>query len=184
MAANAIIRAMLRVVFREIVILLLSLAAFPGILILVLAYSDSLQPGILFISRELGSGAGGLAASSLSLWFKFFVPYLVVQAVRAYRWSQRSSRGKKWANLYFSSLLALIGARSLYVAWDLFYFMYALGDMPEELLQFIELEGVNLGLACVSSVLAVRCFLVFLESKPNRAGDENARVQSGSSVVE
>ncbi|MBM3301380.1 MAG: hypothetical protein FJY85_15685 [Deltaproteobacteria bacterium] len=178
MRSDVIIATMLRVVLREIGILLLGLASFPAILILVLVYSDRLQTevGMLYISRELVTGEGALGLWFFSLWFKLLAPYLVIQAVRAYRWAHRSEAGKKWANLYFCSLLVMIGTRSLYVAWDLLYFMYALGDLPEELLQFLQLEGVNLGIGSLSLALAVRCFRIFLAAK--RTWMRNARNQS------
>lgn len=144
----------------EILILVLCLAVFPVLVLAFLVYVDSLRAGLAFLSREAFSGGWGPYGTSLGLWIKFFSPYLIVQAARAYSWARRSLTGRRWANVYFCLLALLIGARSLWRAWDMFYFMFALGDMPQEIGQFVQLESINLSIALAGLVLFVYCLAV------------------------
>jgi len=162
---------MLRTVFREALILLGCLTIFPAVVILVLIHSGSLSTGMTYFAREIFAGDAGPGGISLSLWFKFLSPYLVVQSLRAYWWAQGSLTGRRWANLFFFLLLSIIGGWSFLQALDLFYFMYALGDMPAELIQFLELEASNLMIALGSLFLAIHCFRVFLN--PQRKAPKN-----------
>jgi hypothetical protein len=166
---DAIIRLMLQVIIREIVLLLVCLAIFPAVLVLALISAGALGPGMQYLARELASGQSGTSGISPVLWFKFIAPYLVVQAIRAYLWGQRSLSGRRWAHLYFFAVSVVAGAWSVWQAWDLFYFMYALGDMPAELLQFVHLESANLMIAALSIAIAVYCFLVVLDPSRNAA---------------
>jgi hypothetical protein len=150
-------------VIREIVIFALCLAIFPVVVLLLVYFSGSWNMGVAFFTRELFSGGRGPGGTSLMLWAKLLTPYLAVQGVRAYVWSGRSLVGRKWANLYFAGLLSLLGAWSLWQCWDLFYFMYALDDIPAELLQFFQLEGVNLVIGAASVFLAIQRFRTFLD---------------------
>lgn len=158
--------AMLRRIFLEIAVLVACLAVFPVLVLALLAYTDSLRAGLAFLGREAFTGGWGPYSTSLSLWIKFFSPYFIVQAARAYSWAQRSLTGRRWANIYFAILSLLIGAKSLWRAWDMFYFMYALGDIPGELVQFVQLEAVNLAVGLAGIVLFVRCLSVAI--KPTR----------------
>lgn len=144
----------------EIVILVLCLAVFPVLVLAFLVYVDSLRAGLAFLAREAFSGGWGPYGTSLSLWIKFLSPYLIVQAARAYSWARRSLTGRRWANIYFCLLALFMGARSFWRAWDMLYFMYALGDMPQEMGQFVQLESVNLSIALVGLVLFVHCLIV------------------------
>lgn len=150
------------VVLREALIFLVCLAVFPVGVVLLLLHSDSIETGMMFLTREAVSGGWGPARAPLAMWLQLLVPYALVQAIRAYAWSQRSFTGRRWANLYFAVLLGIIGCRSVYLAWDLFFFMYSLGDVPEALFQFFELEGLNVALAAAAFLLALHCFRVFL----------------------
>jgi hypothetical protein len=165
---------MFRIIVREILILLLSLAVFPAAVILLLAYNDSLNLGPAFFAHEMFVGGMGPGGTSLTLWVKLFSPYMVLQAIRGFLWSQRSLVGRRWANLYFSVLAASWAGSSLWRAWDLFYFMYALGDMPAELIQFFRLETTNLLISAGCGFLAVYCFSIFLDprKKENRSDPE------------
>ena len=167
---------MLRIVFRELLIFLVALSVFPLIVLFVLFYSDSWTLGRAFLSRELLSGGSGPGGTTLTLWVRLISPYLVIQSIRAYLWAQRSLQGKRWGNLYFAILLAAVGGWSVAQAWDLFYFMYALGDIPEELVQFVQLEASNLVVGVGSIVLAVYCFRIFLDPrrKPSRSPNDRA----------
>jgi hypothetical protein len=164
---------MFRIILREILILVLSLAVFPTAVILLLAYNDSLNVGLGSFAHEMIAGGIGPGGTSLTLWVKLFSPYLVLQAIRGFLWSQRSLVGRRWANLYFSVLAASWAGRSLWGAWDLFYFMYALGDMPAELIQFFRLEATGLltFVACV--LIAIYCFGIFLDPKRKPQGPRN-----------
>ena len=161
---------MLRIIFREILILVLSLAVFPAAVILLLAYNDSLNMGLAFFAHEMVAGGIGPGGTSLTLWVKLFSPYLVLQAIRGFLWSQRSLMGRRWANLYFSVLAASWAGRSLWGAWDLFYFMYALGDMPAELIQFFRLEAAGLLTFAACALIAIYCFGIFLDPKRKPRG--------------
>ena len=70
---------MYRIILREILILVLSLAVFPTTVILLLAYNDSLNVGLAFFGRMIAGGIGP-GGTSLTLWVKLFSPYLVLQA--------------------------------------------------------------------------------------------------------
>ena len=164
---------MWRIIFREIIVLAGSLAIFPAAVIVLLVLSDSSNVSRLLSSRDLLYGLTVSGGAIPHLWFRFIAPYLVVQAIRGYLWSQRSVTGRKWANLYFFILLAFIGGWSLWNSWDLFYFMYALGDIPGELLQFVELEANNLIIAAASLFLAVHCARIFID--PSRKSPRERR---------
>ncbi len=178
---------MFRIIFREILILVVSLAVFPATVILLLAYNDSLNVGLAFFAQEMVAGGIGPGGTSLTLWAKLLSPYLVLQAIRGFLWSQRSLVGRRWANLYFSVLAASWAGRSLWGAWDLFYFMYALGDMPAELIQFFRLEATGLLTFVACAVIAIYCFGIFLDPKRKPQGPRdqakgengNARAASG-----
>jgi hypothetical protein len=178
---------MIRIILREILILVLSLAVFPATVILLLAYNDSLNVGLAFFAQEMVAGGIGPGGTSLTLWAKLLSPYLVLQAIRGFLWSQRSLVGRRWANLYFSVLASSWAGRSLWGAWDLFYFMYALGDIPAELIQFCRLEATDLLTFVACAVIAIYCFGIFLDPKSkwqcprNQAKSEEgkARVAAG-----
>lgn len=155
--------AMLRIIFREIVVLLVSLATFPVLAVALLVYTGSVESvGALFsgMSDLRRMGPGGIP---VALWSRLIAPYVIVQAIRAFRWSQRSREGRRWANLYFCAVLTVLGIWTSLQAWDLLYFMYAMGDLPQEILQFLELEAVNLAVAAASFALGAHCFAVFLD---------------------
>ncbi len=153
---------------REVSILFVCLALFPLVVLLALIYTDSLQLGLAYLSRELFSDGIGLGRGSLSLCVKWLTPYLVVQAIRSFLWAQRSLTGRKWANLYFSVLSGLVAAWSFWEAWDFFYFMYRLGGIPRDLMQFCEIQYENIVLCIVFAAISLYCFAIFLnpEKKP------------------
>jgi hypothetical protein len=153
---------MLLIIFREIVVLILSLAVFPAIVLVLLSYSDSVETGMALLSRKLFSGGIGPWGTSLELWFRLITPYGIVQSIRAFRWSQRNEVGRRWANLYFSLVLGLLGTHAAWPPAELFSLMYAMGDVPAELVQLVEIEGINLLIALFSFSLALYCFTVFL----------------------
>jgi hypothetical protein len=159
---------MARMILKEVLIFVGALSIFPLVVLLMLFYSDSWSLGRAFLSRELMSGGSGPGGTSLTLWIRIVSPYVVIQSVRMYLWSHRSPQGKKWGNLYFATVTAGIGVWSLAQAWDLFYFMYALGDIPGEVAQFVRLEANNLFVGLGSFVLAGYCFRIFLASRKSR----------------
>jgi hypothetical protein len=149
-------------IVREILILVACLALFPFAALLLLIYTDSLPLALAYVSREMLSGGIGPGGSSLTLLGELLAPYLMVQAVRSFLWSQRSLVGRKWGNLYFSILAASVAVWSFAQAWDLFYFMYRLGGIPGELTQFVELEFHNILIFFLCVIISIRCFIVFL----------------------
>ena len=164
---------MLRIIFREMVVLVISLATFPVLAVVLLLYTGSLESfGSLFSGGGIDMRTMGPGGIPLALWARLLAPYIIVQAVRALRWSQRSNTGRRWANLYFSAVLTILGVWSSLQAWDLLYFMYAMGDMPHEFAQFLKLEASNLVVAAVSFALGAYCFCVFLDPGRRRANRE------------
>jgi len=158
---------MLRIVLREIFIFAGSLLIFPGAVLLVIVQSESWDVALNFLSRALFLGQMvGLARSFLALGVKLVTPYIVIQAVRAHFWSRKNLSARRWANIYFSAILTAVGAWSLWNAADLFLFMYALGDIPAELAEFIRIEGVDLLVSLACFALAIRCFRIFLNPEP------------------
>jgi hypothetical protein len=176
---------MIRIILREILILVLSLAVFPAaLIILLLVYKDPLGMDSVFLAQEMMAGGIGPGGTSLTLWVKLLSPYLVLQAIRGFLWSQRSLVGRRWANLYFSVLAAFWAGRSLWGAWDLFYFMYALGDMPAELIQFLRLEATGLLTFVACALIAIYCFSIFLDPKSKRQGPrDQAKIEDGKARV-
>jgi len=168
---------MARVILKEFLIFVGCLSLFPLMVLVVLFYSDAWNMGRAFLSRELFTGGRGPGGTSFTLWIRLVSPYLAVQAIRAFLWSQRSIAGKKWGNLYLSILMAAVGGWSLAQAWDLFYFMYALGDIPGELVQFFKLETSNLLVAISSLALAVYCFSIFLHPSSSPRSKGSGRVE-------
>lgn len=151
------------IIIREIIVFTCCLLILPLVLIILVLQGDSSGVSQFFLSREMLAGGCGPGGTSLILWMKLVLPYLGVQAVRGYLWAKRSSIGRKWVNLYFTFLLASIGGWSFLQAWDLFYFMYALDDIPAEIPQFFELEGHNVIIAVASFVSAAYCFRIFVD---------------------
>lgn len=162
----------MRIFVREALVLLGCLSVTVAALLFALSQDNSLQWGATFFTRHVFSMRHFLDEAWLLLLLKLCTPYLFIQSVRAYLWSQRSSTGRRWSNLYFFVLLSLMGGWSLRNAWDLFSFMLALGDIPSELLQFLQLEAIDVVIGVGSIVLAMRCLVVFI-----RPSGDGARAQ-------
>lgn len=168
MSYDAIMVCMWKIFVRELLILIVSIGALPLIAVIYLIQNDSMNFELVFFIRQLLSGGGDIMGSSINLWFKVIAPYLIVQSIRALLWSKKSLTGTKWANLYFALLLTGLGGWSLKQAWDLFYLMYILGDVPGELMQFFKLEGHHLFIFLIAVFLGIHCFRTFLNPKRNR----------------
>jgi len=142
------------IIFKEIAIFLISISIFPAVIILILMYSDAqaYMPRILDIAKNLPS-----------LWIHILTPYLAIQAIRAGIMAEKTLFGRKWAYLYFSFLAVVASIWAFLQVGDLFYFMYALGDIPGALDQLVVLEWQNLLLGLISMILAAYCFSVFLD---------------------
>jgi hypothetical protein len=153
-----------KIIIREVVILLISLTIFPVIILALLVYKHGDAESSLLI---LYGAAGHLSY----FWIHLISPYLVIQAIRARVWSQRSLFGRKWAHLYFFFLSAGVFWWAFYNVWDLFYFMYALGDIPAELKQLVAIEWRNIIISISALVLGCYSFAVFLDpTKKKGAG--------------
>jgi hypothetical protein len=159
---------MWKIIVRELIVLLVSVSALPAIVVLYLIHTDSWTWGVLFLTRQMLPGGGEIVGSWITFWFKLFSPYLILQSIRALLWSKRSLTGAKWANLYFALLLTGLGGWSLRQAWDLFFLMYVLGDIPGELMQFFKLEGHHVLIFLVALLLAIHCFRTFLDPKKDQ----------------
>lgn len=158
---------MAKIILRELIVFVLSVAVLPVAAVLYLFHTNSLSFGLVVLSREILSGGIGLVGGPLSLWVKLLSPYLLVQSIRAFFWSRRSVTGTRWANIYFAVLLTCVAGWSLWEAWDLFYMMYALGDIPGELGQFFELEVNNLIIFVGAVFLTIHCIRTSLHPKRN-----------------
>jgi hypothetical protein len=164
---------MCRKILREIVTLCLCLAIFPFAVILFAVHSDSLNVGLAFLIRTVLSVSSGGAGLSLAIVVRLIAPYLIVQCIRGFLWSQKSLTGRKWVNLYYAVLLTCLAAWALWNAWDLFSFMLELGDMPAEIMQFLEIEGDHVLVFLGSVVLGVHCFRIFLDPAGTRRPPAN-----------
>jgi hypothetical protein len=156
---------MWKIIVRELIVLIVSVSALPAVVVLYLIHTDSWTWGILFLTRQMLPGGSEIVGSWMTFWFKLFSPYLILQSIRALLWSKRSLTGAKWANLYFALLLTGLGGWSLRQAWDLFFLMYILDDIPGELMQFFKLEGHHLLIFLGAIFLAIHCFRTFLDHK-------------------
>ncbi len=160
---------MLRIIVREILIFVGCLVLLPIAVLMVFSYTHSLEEGVRFLERGMFNfPLAGRSGIIVFVLLKLAVPYFVVQAARAHFWAQTGIVARKWANLYFSLLLFAIGGWSFWKAWDLLYFMYALGDLPEEIPQFLELQGTSVVVFLIAFILAFHCFRIFLNPEGNR----------------
>ncbi len=159
---SAIIGGMIGIIIREITILVLSISIFPLAFLFLVLRGDISEYGLKLIYQEIVNSGTSSLGSALLLLSRVLAPYLVVQAFRAYQWSKTSAFAKRWSSLYFA-LLGLVAA--LWLAgesFDLFYFMFELGDVPGELGQFFQLEYAHLLGALVGFYIFGRYFSLFL----------------------
>jgi hypothetical protein len=171
-AEHVMIGSMLRTILREILIFVGCLVFFSLAAAAIFSYTHSLDEGIRILARGMFAfPLSGQKGRLVFLLLELSVPYFVVQAVRAFYWSRTGPVARKWAHLYFTLIMLVIGGSSFWKAWDLLYFMYALGDLPEEILQFLELQGTNLIVSSMSFFIALVCFRVFLNPDRYGAGD-------------
>ena len=153
---------MFKIVFREIAIFIASVSIFPGAILILFLRGEIGQTQLMLLARELMSVDMTGFWPLMSLLMKIVAPYLIVQALRAYKWSQASITGLRYANLYYAllSMGAVIWFWSQ--SWDLLYFMHAMDDLPAEIPQFINMEASNLLIGGISLYLSIRCFRVYL----------------------
>lgn len=153
---------MLKIVFREIAIFIVSVSIFPGAILILFLRGEIGQTQLMGLARELMSVDIAGFWPLLSLLMKMVAPYLLIQAMRAYKWSQASITGLRYANLYY----ALLSMGAVIWFWsqslDLLYFMHAMDDLPAEIPQFINMEASNLLIGGISLYLSIRCFRVYL----------------------
>ncbi len=161
-----------KIVIREFLILAGSFSILPALVLALLAQQHSWDMLLSSAVREVFSGRVFSDQPRIGLWVRILAPYILVQSIRAWYWSQRSTVGKRWAYLYFSVLFAGVACWSLSSAWDLFRFMSALGDMPAEIGQFFELEGSNLVIGLGAAFLTFHCARIFLN--PSQKDDSSA----------
>ncbi len=155
---------MWKILVRELLIFIVSVVALPATAVIYLTKADPSNLGSLYFTGQLLLGSD-VVGSPIMFWFRIISPYLIVQSIRALLWAKRSATGKKWANLYFAVLLMGLGVWSLRQAWDLFFLMYILGDLPKELIQFFKLEGHHVLIFVGALLLAIHCFRTFLNPK-------------------
>ncbi|MGB9618205.1 MAG: hypothetical protein ACPL7J_12855 [Desulfomonilaceae bacterium] len=161
-----------KIIIRECLILIGAVSIFPALVFALMAQQHSWDALLQGALREVLSGAIYSHRTPDGLWVRLLAPYILVQSMRAWYWSQRSIVGRRWAHLYFSVVFAGVAFWSLWAAWDLFHFMSALGDMPAEIGQFFELQGSNLVIGLGAVFLSVHCARVFLN--PSQKRDSSA----------
>lgn len=153
---------MLKIIFREIAIFIASVSIFPGAILILFLRGEIGQAQLMGLARELMSVDIIGFWPLISLLMKVVAPYLIIQAMRAYKWSQSGITGLRYANLFYASLT--MGA----VIWfwsqslELLYFMHAMDDLPAEIPQFVNMEASNLLIGGISLYLSIRCFKVYL----------------------
>ncbi len=159
---SAIIGDMIRIIIREIGILVFSVSIFPLAFLFLLLRGDISQYGLTLIYRELLIAGTSSVESALLLLSRILAPYMAIQAFRSYQWSKTGAGARKWANLYYALLAGIAGIWFASKSFDLFYFMFQLGDIPGELGQFIELEYIHLLAATAGFYVFGRCLRFFL----------------------
>ncbi len=158
---------MMRIVAREILIFVLSVAVIPAALSAVRLHEGSLGPDLSRLIAGMVIGGTSPGVAWLAILFIILGPYLIIQGFRGLRWAGRSVQGKRWTNLYFSAVFFSGAAWALLQAWDLYAFMCAMGDIPEELIQFVEIEGLNVLIFIVGTSIGILCLRVFLDPSRN-----------------
>lgn len=148
---------MLKTILREILIFFACVSVLPVVIVVILLQNESPEAVFHMLLRVVLGGGLSRAFNPLALWAKVLAPYAFVQAIRAYRWSQRSTAGRRWANLYFLVILVIGAGWSFFNAWELFYLMYVIGDMPEALGAFLEIELYNVAILVICLFLSVYC---------------------------
>jgi hypothetical protein len=155
---------MIKIVVREILVFVFSIAIFPATLMLLMLRGDLDRYGLMMIARELLTAGSSFLESILLIVARVLAPYALIQALRAYQWSRKGAEPKRWAYLYYAVLSGLVavwfGGKSL----DLFYFMFQLGDIPGELAQFLRLEYGNLLVGLFGIYGSIRCLRISLKS--------------------
>lgn len=152
-----------RIILREVFIFAFALSLLPLLIKYGRPYFD-LRP---LIAGEL------LAGGIHSIWLFLLFPYIIIQAIRAFLWSEQSLTGRKWASLYFFVVLTGLASWGFLRAWDQFYFMWVLGDIPGQLMQFFELQYDSVFVFVFCALLAVRCARVVLD--PEKSAPEKLK---------
>jgi hypothetical protein len=150
------------IVIKEILIFVATLGVVPVSLMLLWIYDGSVGNDLRALLTILLQGRGGAEGARTAFAFIVISPYLILQAMRGYAWAGRSVQGRRWAYLYFSVLFFAAGTWAFGLAWDMFYFMYALGGIPSGLGQFVRLEAAHLAELLVAFSLSGYCFTIFL----------------------
>jgi len=166
---------MIKMVFRELAVFLACMSLLPAFVFVTLLQRGILDEGLRAIARSILSGGWGLDAATIGILARWMAPYLIVQCVRAYVWSKTSPRARSLANLYYSVISGSVAAWSFWKAWDVFYYMYALGDIPGQIVQFLEIESQNLLVFSVTTILAIYCFAIFLDPRPKRMRERSPK---------
>ncbi len=168
-----ILSGMLKIIFRELTIFAVCVSIFPGALFWLYFRGDIGPAQLHTLFRDIVSIDVVGPWPLVNLLGKMLVPYLLVQAMRAYKWSKISITGLRYANLYFATLLFGVVIWSWGQSLDLLLFMNALDDLPAELPQFAEMESTNLLIGTVALYLSYRCFSVYLYA-PDASVRKNA----------
>lgn len=156
-----------KIILRELLVFVATVSILP-ILALLMSREHPLNTLLSGAFREMLYGRIYSEHGPVAVWLRILTPYAFVQALRAWYWSHTSIVARRWAHLYFSVIFFGVCFWSLSEAWNLFYLMYALGDIPGEMGQFMELEGTNILIGIGALFLALYSVLIFLN--PSHGG--------------
>ncbi len=148
---------MVRIAFREIAIFLALLPIIPVILFVAMLKTNTADTAWHILTLAMTGKRSLPTYSPIAFWAKVLSPYLLLQAVRAFIWSHASISARRWAYAYFTAIPLAVGIWEFMDVWELFYLMYALGDVPGELHQLVHIEGDNLVTSGLCFALAVFC---------------------------
>ncbi|MFH0824156.1 MAG: hypothetical protein V2B18_15500 [Pseudomonadota bacterium] len=144
---------------RETAVLLSCLTVPPSILGAILFHAGKLDSVVRAVAEAihgLNTGSYGV----IDFYILWALPYLVVQGFRGHLWARRSRVGRQTTYSLYAVGLLTISGKALAGAFDLLYLMWALDDLPGELLQFFELETRNLSVAVAVVLLAALCLKI------------------------
>ncbi len=145
----------------ELLILLVCISVFPVTVLMAVHIDGTLSPLLAVLVRGMLAGGGGPWGTSLWLWVKFLAPYLVVQVIRYGVWATGRSIDRSWGFFVGSVFFTVMAGALLWKSMDLLYFMYALDDLPEQLTQFVNMEGWNLLVGTGSMIMALYSLSIF-----------------------
>ncbi len=155
----------------ELLILLVCMSVFP-VTVLMVAHVDPNNQVFASLLRGVFSRGIGPWGTSPWLWVELLAPYLLVLVVRLGLWATQRSLDRSWVFLAGFVFFAAMGGALLWKSLDLLYFMYALDDLPAQLVQFVHMEGWDTLVGAGSMLMALYSLAIFFHLK---MGSETGR---------